>query len=323
MNPSPRKTKRERPLPRCCPGGSGPIPDPPEKGTAKIYQGHASDRYIERLRAQVELDMLTENEGPLWSPQGRFNATSPRKGQLRGQFGMGSPKLYQDPDKGRQTDRWLNEIPSRSSVSTAGYTHRGTRLPARSPNKRFSIASISSPPISPKTPTVSAFSFPQSPKRGIPPTGRLLSPEPSARFASPMRKSKTPNPELSLSSNMENEYSTSVASTAGSRAKRYPEYPAPNSWRLNYVDVVLDDKPKTPSYERFRTAASITDYAKLSGAISCEEDATHLPVELRALSPERRHKIIEANNMRKLYNKGWDPRTTKPGLFGSYGLTPL
>ena len=38
---------------------------------------------------------------------------------------------------------------------------------------------------------------------------------------------------------------------------------------------------------------SLSDYVSISGAVSCQEDPSHLPVELRAMSPDRKAKAIQ------------------------------
>eukprot|EP00959_Pyramimonas_sp_CCMP1952_P121249 2535296-Pyramimonas_sp.AAC.1 len=149
--PSHMMTKQERPLPRCCPG-SDAIPDPPEKGSLKIYQGHASERYIERIRAQADLHLMTENDPSPYNFQTRAGVTSPVKGQTRSPFVRGgTSNRCADNSRNLLLDRWLNNSSSKMSVASApGYTQwgntKGLRLPVCSPRRSHSVASQPSSP---------------------------------------------------------------------------------------------------------------------------------------------------------------------------------
>mmetsp|Transcript_40513 Transcript_40513/g.67882 ORF Transcript_40513/g.67882 Transcript_40513/m.67882 type:complete len:374 (-) Transcript_40513:311-1432(-) len=344
-----KKMTNMRPLPRCCPGGG--TPDVPEKGKLRIYNGHASQRYIDRLRAQAT---ARENEETL--PQlGRY---SREKSPPKARSWANSPaETHCATSYGAQEDRSRPRPPLRIDVTTASYTSdrkKGFTHAARGCNKVVTTHEILSgkvnhdfdlvigkpysipptrerspppyskygmPPHTPRHVPTSAFSFSsESPTRHTRhSTGRLLSPTAHAGDLMP----PTPHSLPGRSPHTRSVCSLPGTPTRGSLhspSTKAKYYSVRREWRRNYVDVVLHETPRQPSYVTHRTAVSLSDYVSISGAVSCQEDSSHLPVELRAMSPNRKAKAIQANLTRKLYNRGWDPRATSSGLFGSYGL---
>ncbi|KAK3279226.1 hypothetical protein CYMTET_12879 [Cymbomonas tetramitiformis] len=70
-------------------------------------------------------------------------------------------------------------------------------------------------------------------------------------------------------------------------------------------------------------STNISDYHQLSGAVVSTEDSTGVAVQLRACSDEKKQKISKGRKAAPQRNGGWDPRTSKNGLFGSYGPQPV